>query len=259
MAGTVDVEGDAFFLKSVLEDAGYPEIAQLIKKAFDTVIPRKAIDFRTNIAKIINQCLAMHGVPMFRTTYAKQPFPMHSVLMVCYGSHDGKMRGVWFKETPTEDMDLLKAHDGYMHMLRKYGKGAQPLPAVPEAAYGGVVFAGSGQGKPTALEQSIKAIREELEAALADEEKAVPFYETLKNGIEGTLKLIPREDEKFRYLYSTKTLVEAILFDETKHRERLKNMIKSTQELERALEMERTTGRPQILSPLWAVGYREGF
>lgn len=123
MAGAVDVEQDTFFLKNVLEDAGYPQIAEIIKRAFDTVIPQRAIDFKTNAAKVISQCLQMHGVPMFRTTYAKQPFPMDTVLMVCYGSHDGKMKGVWLRDTPPEDMTMLAMkRDGYRLMLSKYGR-----------------------------------------------------------------------------------------------------------------------------------------
>lgn len=117
MAGTVDVEHEGLFLKHVLEDSSYPEIATIIKQAFDSVIPRKAIDFRTNVGRVIQQCLSMHGVPMFRTKYAGEPFGAGLpeggfALMVCYGSHDGKLKGVWFKNISGEDIGLL----------RKYGK-----------------------------------------------------------------------------------------------------------------------------------------
>ena len=242
MAGTIDVEHDGLFLKHVLEDRGYPEIATIIKRAFDSVIPRKAIDFRTNVGRVIQQCLNMHGVPMMRTKYAGEPFGAGLpggafVLMVCYGSHDGKLKGVWFKGVPPEDLDMLAAKkDGYMLMLRKYG---QTMPMHPQA---------------TALGASLQSIETMMQDALADEEKAVPFYETLLNGIKGTRGLIPKtETDKDRYLFAMENLVGAILIDEGKHRDRIKNMLAAIMELEAVVEVERVTGQKQPLRPLERV------
>lgn len=307
MARQVDVEHDGLYLRHLLHDTGYPDIAGLIKKALDSVIPRKAIDFRTNVATVINQCMQSGGVPMFRTRYAKEPFPMNSVLMVCYM---GRLKGVWLKDAPPEDIEKLRAKaDGYMLMLRKYGQ--QPVGAVSignAAAYTGqaivsepinelrfflngseVVYedfekewikeftepvpdkpvqkAGKkhvfmialhGAGKPTELQQSLKEIEEKLmEARLDEGSKAVPFYHALVHRIEEARKLIPgrtpQELEKDRYLYAVLQGVKAILIEEQKHSEKTANMINAVRELERVLELERTTGRHQALRPLERV------
>ncbi len=263
MAEQVDIEHDGLFLKHVLEDTGYPEIATIIKRAFDTVIPRKAIDFRTNVGRVIQQCLSMHGVPMFRTKYAGEPFGAGLsggafVLMVCYGSHDGKLKGIWFKGVPPEDMDLLAAKkDGYMLMLREYGK----MQAYPGAtAYTGQATVSEPVDVPAALEDSLKAIEEKLKDALADEEKAAPFYGSLKTDIRSARELNPRhmppsqiERETDRYLFSMQEGIGDIGLQEGKHKERITNMLKAIQELRRTLELERTTGKSQVLLPLERV------
>ena len=139
MAGNID---DDLYIRHLLQGTGYPEIGKIIKQVFDNVIPQKAIDFRTNVARIINQCLQMHGVPMFRTRYAKEAFPMNSVLLVCYASHNGKHRGVWLKDTPGEDIAMLRSKgNGYMTILMKYGKYAGPAP-VGTVTIGGARFTG---------------------------------------------------------------------------------------------------------------------
>lgn len=292
MAGEVDVERDGFFLEHVLKDTGYPEIATFIKKAFDTVIPRKAVDFKTNVALVINQCLQMHGVPMFRTRYAKEPFPMRAVLMVCYGSHNGRMKGVWLKDTPPDDLNMLAAKkDGYRLMLGKYGKGIQiQYPAVATAPWGAVSFGGGrftgqamvseaidelqyllnrqqvsyeefesawmrefpgmpvptepvykfgkvytfrtgyGMKVPTALEASLKAIEEKLDEALADEEKAVPFYKQLRGDLYNAGLIKPLSNESF--------ILGKIIQDEERHKKELEQIKKTVQGFERPLELE---------------------
>ena len=297
----VDVENDGVYLRHLLHDTGRPEIGGLIKRALDNAIPRKAIDFRTNVARVITQCLQTNGVPMFRTRYAKQPFPENTVLVVCYL---GRLKGTWLKNTPPEDMQLLRSKaDGYTLMLRKYGQ-TQAFPVMPSSSpYETVRLGGaasySGQamvsepvneleyfidgikkvwedfetawlrefpGKPrpskpgyfqgrthtftitvpfkpwpeketTPLIASLKFIEESLGEALADEEKAVPSYETLLNGIKGTRGLVPRtEPEKERSLFTVEKGIESILTDERKHKDRIKNMIPIIQETRRKLE-----------------------
>ena len=120
-----DVENDQFFLKHLLEGKGTPEIAQMIKRIMDFAAEHKAVDFRQNVAAKINECLGVQGIPMFRTRYVT-PYPPGIVLMVCYGSR-GRMHGVWFKNTPGEDLTVLAGRtDGYRHMMAKY---AQFAPA----------------------------------------------------------------------------------------------------------------------------------
>lgn len=248
MAGTIDVENDGEFLRHIVEDKGYPAMASFIKRAFDTVIPRKAIDFRTNVGRVIQQCLSMHGVPMFKTKYAGEPFRAGLpnggafALMICYGSHNGKLRGVWFKGVPPEDLDLLAAKkDGYMLMLRKY------LVVAPVGIGGriGTITFPAGQAivsepidVPTEFEDSLKSIEEKLKDALADEEKAVPFYRGLLNDIENTRALNPMhtppsqtERETDRYLFSMREGIVNIGDQEAKHKERIANMIKAIREL----------------------------
>lgn len=267
MAGTIDVENDGEFLRHIVEDKRYPAMASFIKRAFDTVIPRKAIDFRTNVGRVIQQCLSMHGVPMFRTKYAGEPFRAGLpnggafALMICYGSHNGRLKGVWFKGVPPKDLDLLAAKkDGYMLMLRKYG---QPVGAVIGGAttYTGQAIVSELIDVPTEFENSLKSIEAKLKDALADEEKAVPFYRGLLNDIENTRALNPKhtppsqiERETDRYLFSMREGIVNIGDQEAKHKERITNMIKAIRELRRTLELERTRrGKPQVLRPLERV------
>ena len=139
MAGNID---DDLYIRHLLQGTGYPEIGKIIKQVFDNVIPQKAIDFRTNVARIINQCLQMHGVPMFRTRYAKEPFPMSAILLICYASHNGKLKGIWLKDTPAEDIAMLRSKgNGYMSLLMKYGQYAGHAP-VGTVTIGGARFTG---------------------------------------------------------------------------------------------------------------------
>lgn len=119
----------------------------------------------------------------------------------------------------------------------------------------------SGQGKPTALEESLVAIEAKLKDALADEEKAVPFYHELQNDIKQARELNPIhmpprqiERETDRYLYSMQSGIGDIGTQEAGHKARITNMIKAIQELRRTLEQERTTGKQPVLKPLERVG-----
>lgn len=124
----------------------------------------------------------------------------------------------------------------------------------------GNVFRMSGQGEPSELEESLVAIEAKLKDALADEEKAVPFYQGLQNDIKKARELNPIhmppkqiERETDRYLYSMQSGTGDIGTQEAGHKARITNMIKAIQELRRTLEMERTTGRQQGLRPLERV------
>ena len=315
MAANIDVEHDGLYLRHLLRDTGYPDIADLIKKALDSVIPRKAIDFRANVARVITQCLQSSGVPMFRTRYAKEPFPSNTVLMICYM---GRLKGVWLTDTPPDDIQMLRSKaDGYTLMLRKYGQypagsvqagtvrlgGAatytgqaivseavdqleyfvngvqtlyeefekawlrefptQSVPSKPGYFRGTVdIFTITVPFKPwpekdiLALEKSLEAIEAKLKDALADEEKAVPFYEFLRNDIKNARELNPRhmppsriEKETDRYLYSMQEGIGDIGTQEARHKDRITNMIKAIQELRKTLELERYTGKRQVLEP----------
>ena len=298
MAGNID---DDLYIRHLLQGTSYPEIGEIIKRVFDNVIPRKAIDFRTNVARITNQCLQMHGVPMFRTRYAKEPFPMSAILLICYASHNGKLKGVWLKDTPAEDIEMLRSKgNGYMLMLRKYGRYAAAGPAsVGTVTIGGARFTGQAivseavdqlqyfvngvraqyeefekawlrefpaQSVPSkpgyfrgtvdiftitvpfepwperdipALEKSLEAIEVKLKDALADEEKAVPFYQGLKNDIERIITLIPKDMTKENTLFSMQLVVDGIIRDEGRHRDSISKMIPVIKELRKTLELER--------------------
>jgi len=313
MAGNVD--DDDLYTRHLLQGTGYPEMGEFIKRVFDEVIPRKAIDFRTNAARIINQCLQMHGVPMFRTRYAKEPFPMNSVLLICYASHNGKLKGVWLRDAPVEDIELLRSKgNGYMLMLRKYGRYAAAGTApVGTVTIGGARFTGQAivseaidqlqyfvngvqapyeefekawlrqfpaQSVPSkpgyfrgtvdiftitvpfkpwpekdipALEKNLEAIEVKLKDAVADEEKAVPFYQGLKNDIERIITLIPKDMTKENTLFSMQLVVDGIMRDEGRHRDSITKMIPVIKELRKTLELERYTGKRQVQRPLERV------
>ncbi len=305
MAGNID--GD-LYIRHLLQGTGYPKMGEIIKRVFDNVIPQKAVDFRTNVARIINQCLQMHGVPMFRTRYAKKPFPMNSILLVCYASHNGKLHGVWLKDTPAEDIEMLRSKgDGYTTMLMKYGQYAGSAP-VGTVTIGGARFTGQAivseavdqlqyfvngvqaqyeefekawlrefptQFPPTkpgyfrgqvdvftitvpfipwpardipALEKDLEAIETKLKDAVADEEKAVPFYQGLKNDIERIITLIPKDS-----IFSMQLAVDGIMRDEGRHRDSITKMIPVINELRKTLELERYTGKRQVQRPLVRV------
>ncbi len=312
MAANIDVEHDGLYLRHLLRDTGYPDIADLIKKALDSVIPRKAIDFRANVARVITQCLQSNGVPMFRTRYAKEPFPGNTVLMICYM---GRLKGVWLKDTPPEDMQMLRwKADGYTLMLRKYGQypagpvqagivrlggaatytgqaivseaidqlqyflngaqtpyeefekawliefPAQSVPSKPGYFRGKVdIFTITVPFEPwlekdiPALEKSLEAIEAKLKDALADEEKAVPFYQGLKNDIERIITLIPKDMTKENTLFSMQLVVDGIIRDEGRHRDSITKMIPVIKELRKTLELERYTGKRQVQRPLERV------
>jgi len=313
MAGNIDVVNEDLYIRHLLQGTGYPEMGELIKRVFDNVIPRKAIDFRTNVARITTQCLQMHGVPMFRTRYAKEPFPMSAILLICYASHNGKLKGVWLKETPAEDIEILRSKgNGYMTMLRKYHQYAGHA-AVGTVTIGGARFTGQAivseavdqlqyfvngvqsqyeefekawlrefptqfpPSKPgyfrgnvdiftitvpfepwperdiPALEKDLEAIEAKLKDALADEEKAVPFYQGLKNDIERIITLIPKDMTKENTLFSMLLVVDGIIRDEGRHRDSITKMIPVIKELRKTLELERYTHKRQTQHPLERV------
>ena len=120
---------------------------------------------------------------------------------------------------------------------------------------------GYGMNVPTALEVGLEAIEAKLKDALADEEKAVPFYQGLQNDIKQARELNPIhmppihiEREIDRYLYSMQSGIGDIGTQEAGHKARIGNMLKAIQELRRTLELERTTGNQQVLRPLERVG-----
>lgn len=252
---------------------------------------------------------------MFRTRYAKEPFPMSAILLICYASHNGKLRGVWLKGTPAEDIEILRSKGGgYMTMLRKYGQ-AGPAP-VGTVTIGGARFTGQAivseaveqlqyfvngvqaqyeefekawlrefpeQSPPSkpgyfrgqvdiftitvpfepwperdipALEKDIEAIEVKLKDAVADEEKAVPFYQGLKNDIERIMTLIPKDMTKENTLFSMQLVVDGIMRDEGRHRDSITKMIPVFKELRKTLELERYTGKRQVQRP-W-IGARRG-
>lgn len=288
MAGTIDVEHDGEFLRHVMEDTGYPHISAFIKRAFDSVIPQKAIDFRTNVCRVIQDCLYHHGTPQFRTKYAGEPLGAGLpdgafALMICFGSHNGKFRGVWFKKIPQEDLEILRSRDGYPAMLRKYGSSyhtgsevkapskleyfmdgqpvtiesfkrewarefpSSPIPTAPAYRTGRyhiftvtVEFKSLPGREETALEASLRVIEETLQEALKDEEKAAPFYETLKNGIEGTRSLVPTEDFDIdSTLFAASKNVERIMFDEKTHKQKIANMILDVQDARKKFQVRK--------------------
>ncbi len=177
MSDQIDIETDQYFLHNVVNDTGSQYIASIIKQRFDNIIAYKAIDFKSNVFRIINECLQKHGIPMFRTKYAGQPFPGNSALMVCYGSHDGRMRGVWFKDIPEEDLRALESkQDGYHQILRKYTTGDKIMPYIPN--YGNNVQANQFNIKCN-RDTALRELKVEIEKAIPDEADAQKMYERM--------------------------------------------------------------------------------
>jgi hypothetical protein len=180
MTEQISFEEDQYFLQYVISDTPSNYIASIIKQRFDSIITYKAIDFKSNVVKIVSECQAKHGVPMFRTRYANQPFPGNSALMVCYASHNGRMKGVWFKDIPEEDLKALAAkEDGYTYVLRKYSIGekimqnnygyGQQMPTKPRVGY-----------KPTTQKEiALQQLKAETEKAIPDEQDAQKMYEKM--------------------------------------------------------------------------------
>lgn len=178
MSDQMDFENDQYFLQHVVNDTRSDYIASIIKQRFDTIIAYKAIDFKSNVIKILNECQSKHGIPMFRTRYANQPFRGNSVLMVCYGSHDGRMKGVWFKDVPDDDLKLLaEKTDGYQHMLRKYSTSTGEKIMGYRPDYG--IY---GRGRTTRDQERVATLQElksEIEKAIPDEQDAQKMYEKM--------------------------------------------------------------------------------
>lgn len=107
-----------------------------------------------------------------------------------------------------------------------------------------------------ALEKSLEAIEAKLKDALADEEKAVPFYQGLKNDIERIITLIPKDMTKENTLFSMQLVLEGNLRDEDRHRVSIMQMIPVIKDLRKTLELERYTGKRQAQRP-W-IGARRG-
>jgi hypothetical protein len=84
----------------------------------------------------------------------------------------------------------------------------------------------------TNLQVNLREIENKFKDALADEEKAVPFYQDLKNEIEKTINLLgPKEKPKQNVLYSILMFVEDNLRDETRHREGIKKLLPKIQQI----------------------------
>lgn len=110
------------------------------------------------------------------------------------------------------------------------------------------------RGQATELERRLSAIEVKLRDALADEEKAAPFYGSLKADIRSARDLNPAlpsqiERDTDRYLYSMQEGIGDIGTQEAKHKERIVNMIKAIQELRKTLELQRITSKQQELLP----------
>lgn len=136
----------------------------------------------------------------------------------------------------------------------------KPIPTSPSYNIGrGRTFSvKAATEKPTILEERLNGTEEKLKYALADEEKAIPFYNSLKTDIGAARELNPRgliqtERETDRYLFSMQSGIGDIASQEVKHKERITNMLKAIHELRRTLELERITGKPQTLRPLERV------
>jgi hypothetical protein len=180
MADQIYFEEDQYFLQYVVSDTRSNYIANIIKQRFDSIIAYKAIDFKSNVVKKINECLQKHGIPMFRTRYANQPFPGNSALMVCYASHDGRMKGVWFKDIPEEDLKVLAAkEDGYTYILRKYSIGEKIMQKNYSYGQQTPTKARVGYKPTTPQETALQQLKAETEKAIPDEQDAQKMYDKM--------------------------------------------------------------------------------
>jgi len=224
MPDQIDLETDQFFLHNIINDTRSDYIANIIKQRFDRVIAYKAIDFKTNIVKIISECQAKHGIPMFRTRYADQPFQGNSALMVCYASHDGRMKGVWFKDIPDDDLRMMEAKaDGYTQILRKYSSN---IGENNMAGNYGRNYAGYGRStSPHPITQDRLAALQEfktwLEKAITDEQDAQRMYETM-TGMARNLGLSEKATE-----------IDLIRGQETNHERIFRDMLKDVNTMPR--------------------------
>lgn len=171
-------EMDQYLLEYLVSDTHSDYISSIMKQRMDSTIAHKAIDFKSNVVKIINECQAKHGIPMFRTRYANQPFPGNSALMVCYASHNGRMKGVWFKDIPEEDLKILAAkEDGYTYILRKYSIGEKIMPN--NYSYGKQMPTRAGYKSTTHKEIALQQLKAETEKAIPDEQDAQRMYDKM--------------------------------------------------------------------------------
>jgi len=84
----------------------------------------------------------------------------------------------------------------------------------------------------TPLEAGLISIEARLKEALDDEEKAVPFYRGLKNEIEITINsLSPGDMTRKNVLASILFITDGILKDENRHRDRIRSIITSIQDI----------------------------
>lgn len=84
----------------------------------------------------------------------------------------------------------------------------------------------------TNLNAVMREIENKFKEAIADEEKAVPFYYSLKKDIEITISLLgTKEKPQQNALFSMLMVVEGILRDETRHRESIKKLLPTIQQM----------------------------
>jgi len=84
----------------------------------------------------------------------------------------------------------------------------------------------------TNLQGNLREIENKFKEALADEEKAVPFYQGLKNDIEKTINLLgPKEKVQQNALDSLLMFVEGTLRDEDRHRGGIKKLLPKIQQI----------------------------
>lgn len=85
----------------------------------------------------------------------------------------------------------------------------------------------------TNLNAVMREIENKFKEAIADEEKAVPFYQGLKNDIEKAINLLgTKEKTRQNALYSILGVVDGILRDENRHRESIMKMLPMIQQIE---------------------------
>jgi hypothetical protein len=175
----IDINDDQTFLSHVVHDTNANFIAHVIRTRFDTAIKYKAIDFKSNVVKIINECLQHHGIPQFRTKYGGQPFPENSALMICYASSDGRLKGTWFKNIPDDDLKSMEEKaDGYTQILRKYTTaiGENNMSGNYGRPYGQV---GTNTWIHPARMAALKELKSWIEKAIPDEQDAQRMYEKM--------------------------------------------------------------------------------
>lgn len=114
-----------------------PKFAEFIYERLVKAGKEKAVDFKTNFAKWVDEVVAAKGFPMLITKYMDRRFPEGMVLGRAYAGGPS----MWFKDVPEEDIKLIedKGSAATEELYRRY-KGvalppvfAPPPPVVPPA------------------------------------------------------------------------------------------------------------------------------